>query len=165
MRNKEDFPPRFTFIDRKSHGEKHALFEHSAWGLSSRKNQNSITEHEETSLRNKHLSYKWMQSCCSCKVWSQTQTFFLILSLSNWFLMIWNDKFLRLTFLTIYVLYPCIGKQNILIILPPKPLCKLYLSTFWKQYCLCSSTISYKIFMSCIKSSSYISLIIQIEWS
>ena len=30
MRNKEDFPPRFTFIDRKSHGEKHALFEHSA---------------------------------------------------------------------------------------------------------------------------------------
>ena len=30
MRNKEDFPPSFTFIDRKSHGEKHALFEHSS---------------------------------------------------------------------------------------------------------------------------------------
>ena len=29
MRNKEDLPPSFSVLDRKSHGEKHALFEQS----------------------------------------------------------------------------------------------------------------------------------------
>ena len=29
MRNKEDLPPSFSFLDRKSHGEKRALFEQS----------------------------------------------------------------------------------------------------------------------------------------
>lgn len=142
------FPSPISLI--KSHVEKHALTEQSAWGLSSRSDFNH--EHEETNSEECNFTpYKWMQSCCIYEVWSQKQTFLKNPSpWNNWFLIGEMTSFWGLTFIQSMSSILVLVNRDILIILTPKPLCKLYLLKHLEAIIpAVSSTISYKMFMSC----------------